>query len=577
MNKILDFLQKIQLPKIRTRPSVRQIIFWSAVSVLALGLFIFVRGFTACWRLTSLPGIPLSDCGGPTSGGLPGTPDVNSAGTLVGTPPPTEEAAPVVQAPQWDGGSRINILFVGLRGGDPAQEDCPLCTDTLILLTVDPVTKTAGMLSIPRDMWVNIPGGFNYGRINTAWTIGVANKLPGGGPALTMRTVSQFIGVPVQYYVQVDFNTFVDLIDMIGGVDVYSDEDLILDLSGSGYASLGHLAVNTGVTIVGRNTNSRFVLINYAGGPNGKGWIQAAAVRASGIDALPVVRTTEEGVGTGVPGTIIRITDVRSVPGDPNKVRITSGGVRHLNGQVALAYSRCRDQEQGCKDGDVGRAKRQQKVIFAIRDKVFSPEYFPKLLAQAPELYNTFSAGIHTNMSLDDAIKLAWLAKDIPLDRIRNGVIDESMVSYATVTYGGTAASIFKPIPDKIRVLRDQIFTSSGPLSPLAQGDPVTLMRADAARLRVTNNTYTAQLDSRTGNFLIAQGMQVTELGRPTGASNQTVIVLYSPKLYTLRYLISTFGITSSNQLQVKFDPTSTVDVEVRLGNDWVSRLPAGY
>ncbi len=576
MDKILDFLKSIKLPKIQARPSLRQIILWGVVSAVALGLFIFVRGFTGCWRLTSLPGIPLSDCGGTTVNPL-GTPDVNPAGTLVGTlPPPTDVPAPVIQAPQWDGGSRINILFVGLRGGDPAQEDCPLCTDTLILLTIDPVTKTAGMLSIPRDMWVNIPG-FGYSRINTAWTSGVAAKLPGGGAGLTLKTVSQFIGVPVQYYAQVDFDTFVDFINMIGGVDVYSDENLVLDISGPGYLSLGNLATNNTVTIVGRNTNGRYLLINYAAGPNGKGWILASTVRADGIDALPVVTSTEQGAGSGVPGTIIRPTNVRSALGDPNKVRITPGGTRHLTGQVALAYSRCRDVEQGCADGDVGRAKRQQKVIYAIRDKVFSREYFPKLLAQAPELYNTFSAGIHTNMSLDDAIKLAWLAKDIPPDRIRNGVIDESMVTYATVTLGGQAASIFKPIPDKIRVLRDQIFTASGPLSPIAQGDPVTLMRADAARVRVTNNTYTAQLDSRTGNYLIAQGMQVTELGRPTGASNQTVIVLYSPKLYTLRYLITTFGVVSSNQIQVKIDPSSAVDIEIRLGNDWVSRLPAGY
>ncbi len=95
------------------------------------------------------------------------------------TPEPTlpEE----IEYPTWDGGSRINILFVGLRGGDPIEGDCPFCTDTLILLTVDPITKTAGMLSIPRDMWVNIPG-FGYSRINTAWTLGRGSKLPGGGP-----------------------------------------------------------------------------------------------------------------------------------------------------------------------------------------------------------------------------------------------------------------------------------------------------------------------------------------------------------------------------------------------------------
>ncbi len=44
-----------------------------------------------------------------------------------------------------------------------------------------------------------------------------------------MKTVSHFIGVPVDYYVQVDFDTFVDVIDLIGGVDIYNDETIVLD------------------------------------------------------------------------------------------------------------------------------------------------------------------------------------------------------------------------------------------------------------------------------------------------------------------------------------------------------------
>jgi hypothetical protein len=54
-------------------------------------------------------------------------------------------------------------------------------------------------------------------------------------------------------------------------------------------------------------------------------------------------------------------------------------------------------------------------------------------------------------------------------------------------------------------------------------------------------------------------------------------VVVYSPKLYALRYLIQTFGIKSSNQILFKPTPSSPVDIEIRLGNDWVSRLPAGY
>ena len=69
------------------------------------------------------------------------------------------------------------------------------------------------MLSIPRDLWVNIPG-FGYSRLNTAWTLGRGSKLPGGGSAFAMKTISHFVGVPIDYYVQVDFDTFIDVIDL---------------------------------------------------------------------------------------------------------------------------------------------------------------------------------------------------------------------------------------------------------------------------------------------------------------------------------------------------------------------------
>ncbi|HEY3476747.1 MAG TPA: LytR C-terminal domain-containing protein [Anaerolineales bacterium] len=132
-----------------------------------------------------------------------------------------------------------------------------------------------------------------------------------------------------------------------------------------------------------------------------------------------------------------------------------------------------------------------------------------------------------------------------------------------------------KPLPDKIRELRDQIFTSGGALSPLAaQSDLTAMMQADGARVRLLNGTFSGGLEGTTGSFLQAQGMQVTEAGPADGAYNNTVIVLYSPKLYTLRYLQSLFGITSSTQIWIRPDPTSTVDVEVRLGNDWANNNP---
>jgi len=77
-----------------------------------------------------------------------------------------------------------------------------------------------------------------------------------------------------------------------------------------------------------------------------------------------------------------------------------------------------------------------------------------------------------------------------------------------------------------------------------------------------------------TGNYFIAQGMAVTEVGPADRIYDRTVIVLFSGKLYTLKYLQSMFGIDSSTQIFISPDPTSTVDLEVRLGNDWANSNP---
>ena len=93
----------------------------------------------------------------------------------------------------------------------------------MMLVTVDPMTKQAGIVSIPRDLWVEIPG-FNHNRINTAYMFGEAYNVPGGGPALAVQTVEDLLGVPIQFYAVVDFYTFERLIDEIGGIDVLVKE-----------------------------------------------------------------------------------------------------------------------------------------------------------------------------------------------------------------------------------------------------------------------------------------------------------------------------------------------------------------
>ena len=480
MNRF-EFLKKIKFPKL----SIGQLIFWVVTVALSVGAFVFAGKFTACWNLTNLPGIAPASCG--QSNGL-GT--FNPEGTEV-VPvdlPPTPNVAPVAELPPaWDGASRINILFIGLDARDVEVQDGPPRSDTMMLVTIDPLTKTAGMLSIPRDMWVNIPG-FGYSRINTAYSSGEGAQLPGGGPGLAMKTVSNFIGVPVDYFLQVDFAVFTDIVGWLGCIEVNPTEDMILDPIGPG----------------------------------------------------------------------------------PDHVKLTTGGTRELcQGWKVLAYARNRHTS----GGDFDRAKRQQEVVLALQKKIFDPEVFPSLIANAPQMYQELSYGIHTNMPFEDALKLAVLGKDISRDNIKTGVIDTTMVTFDNTTLGGQNASIMKPISDKIRVLRDEIFTSTGPLSPIAQGDVVALMRDELARVRVLDGTFTPGLDQRAGTYFQSQGLNVTEVGSAAEAYTQTMIVVYGSKLYTVKYLQSTYGITD-NQIRFVSDPTSSVDVEIRLGSDIAGSIP---
>lgn len=113
---------------------------------------------------------------------------------------------------------RVNILVLGIdqREGmtDPAR------TDTMLLVTLDRQTPTAGLLSINRDLWVKLPGGQRAGKINTAHFLGEVEHVPGGGPALAMETVQAALDIPVQYYIRLNFSAFEQLIDLIGGIDL---------------------------------------------------------------------------------------------------------------------------------------------------------------------------------------------------------------------------------------------------------------------------------------------------------------------------------------------------------------------
>ncbi|MCC7208123.1 MAG: LCP family protein [Anaerolineae bacterium] len=131
----------------------------------------------------------------------------------------------------WSSPTRFTVLLLGID--QRPQEEGPFRTDTIIVLSIDPVRKRAAMLSIPRDVYVPIPGyeGTNYSpnRINTANYIGDLTEYPGGGPALAKRAVQALIGIPIDRYVLVNFEAFRIIIDALGPVEVCPQERIFDD------------------------------------------------------------------------------------------------------------------------------------------------------------------------------------------------------------------------------------------------------------------------------------------------------------------------------------------------------------
>lgn len=111
---------------------------------------------------------------------------------------------------------RTNVLLLGVdRRPD---ESAASRSDTLILVTVIPSQPYVGMLSIPRDLWVSIPG-FGPNRINAAYFLAEAEQ-PGSGARAAMDTVRSNFGVDVHGFASLEFTGIVSFVDALGGVDI---------------------------------------------------------------------------------------------------------------------------------------------------------------------------------------------------------------------------------------------------------------------------------------------------------------------------------------------------------------------
>ncbi len=122
----------------------------------------------------------------------------------------------------------IYFLLTGLDKREWEGDTGPGLTDTVIVAFLDIQKQTAGLVSIPRDTFVEVPKYGPY-KINQAFSLGEAYGYPGGGPALLMESAGNLLGTTIDYYIQVDFEAFIVLVDAIDGVQVDVQEKILVD------------------------------------------------------------------------------------------------------------------------------------------------------------------------------------------------------------------------------------------------------------------------------------------------------------------------------------------------------------
>jgi polyisoprenyl-teichoic acid--peptidoglycan teichoic acid transferase len=399
---------------------------------------------------------------------------------------PTVEI-PVTNQKPWNGVDRISILVMGLdyREGGPEVNTDVSRTDTMAVLSLDPIAKTAVMLSIPRDTYVDIPG-YGFDKINKAYFYAEKDRLPIGGPGLAMQTVENLLGIPIDYYAVVDFNSFTVFVDSINGIDVYVPFDnMIID------------------------------------------------------------------------------------PVGPEDVKQLRFGWNHLTGSEALAFARARYTE----GGDFDRAARTQQVILAIRDKILSLNMVATLLAKAPGLFDQFSRDLKTNLTIEQILQLAWVAKDVKRSNIHQGILDKDTLLYLD-TIDNEAVSV--PNLEKVHELVARLFASGGPLGyATPPADMTALALKENAKIEVVNGTYTGGLARATRDFLVSQGIPEANITFRDATEQEltfmpltTLVTDFTGRPYTVQWLFDLMGLSPANLTSdIRFD--SSVDVQIFLKYDW--------
>lgn len=210
-------------PPSRSRRRLSRSIPWYVpIGAILIGIVVVltvVQGVQVLWGTADSASLPDATPTPNEAGALPEsspgiTPPVSvvsSSGSIAGLDPLVDST---LSTSTLDDESVMTFLLLGTDGRD--QEDGPPRTDLVMVAVADRARQRLTLISIPRDLWVPIPG-YGEGKVNTAYFLGA---LEGDGIALANSTVEGLVGFPLDYFVTVDFEGFRAIVDAMGGISV---------------------------------------------------------------------------------------------------------------------------------------------------------------------------------------------------------------------------------------------------------------------------------------------------------------------------------------------------------------------
>jgi polyisoprenyl-teichoic acid--peptidoglycan teichoic acid transferase len=326
---------------------------------------------------------------------------------------------------------RINILLLGIGG---KGHDGAYLTDTIMLASLQPSAKKVALVSIPRDLAVPMEG-MGQQKIN-AINAYAESKEPGSGGVAVSQAVSNLLNIPVDYYVRVDFQGFINIIDALGGVDVFVDNTF------DDYS----------YPILGNEDNT-----NYA-----------ARFEHLHIDQ----------------------------------------GQQHMDGSLALKYARSR-HAYGVEGSDFARAKRQQKIIEAVKNKVLNINMLLQPM-KISDIAGQLQDHVSTNLQVWEMLKLWSTFKDIQKENIINKVLDNGPDGMLVDARGYEGAYLLEPKSGdfgEIQYFVSNIFANAVP----AQTKDDVLK--DKATVEVRNGTWVNGLAGKKAIDLEKYGFTISRIG----------------------------------------------------------------